>query len=270
MTVYDSTRSQSAVVDEFRELVQYRDLLVQLVSRNIKTRYKRSVLGLAWTMLNPLLMMAVMSVVFSGIFKVGVEHYPVYVLSGLILWNFFAQTTTNAIAELVWGGALLTRIYVPRAIFATSALGTDLVNLVIALVPLLLIALVTGVGISPAILILPVPIVLVAMFALGIGLLLSTLAVYFPDVKETYQVVLTAWMYLTPIIYPIDIIAEGDRWLFNLNPMYHMVEIFRAPIYYGRLPAPEALLAATAAAGLSLALGWYVFTRKRDEFAYRV
>src|SRR5205823_11000925 len=184
------------------------ELLAQLVARNVKTRYKRSVLGVAWTMLNPLLMMTVTTIVFSGIFKFSTEHYPVYVLSGLLLWNFFAHTTTHAMSELVWGGGLLHRIYVPRGIFAMSALGTGLVNLLVALVPLLLIALVTGVGVGPAILFLPVPILLGAMFALGVSLALSALAVYFPDVVETFQVLLMAWMYLTPIIYPMAIVPE--------------------------------------------------------------
>ena len=268
--IYDSARRGVPFVEEFVELIRYRDLVLQLVSRNIKMRYKRSVLGVAWTMLNPLLMMIVLAMVFSHIFRFTVENYLIYVLSGLLFWNFFAQTTNSAMSELVWGGSLLTRIYVPRAVFAASALGTGLVNLLLSIVPLMLIMLATGVPIRPAMLFLPVPILLTAAFALGLGLLLSTLAVYFTDVVEMYVIALAAWMYLTPVIYPLEIIPENLRWLFKLNPLFHLLELFRAPIYAGWLAGPKTLAAAGLVAIVSLLIGWWFFTKRADDFAYRV
>jgi len=270
LPIYDSAARRIPLVEELLELIRYRDLLYQLIARNIKTRYKRSMLGILWTMLNPLLMMLVLTMVFSKLFRFSTHYYAVYALAGLILWNFFAQTTTAAMSELLWGGSLMTRIYVPRAIFAVSALGTGLVNLVLSLLPLLLIMIITGVPLTPSLVILPVPILLVAMFALGLGLFLSTLAVYFADVLDMFQLLLMVWMYLTPIIYPKDIISEQYRWLFNLNPMYHLLEIFRAPIYIGWLAGPKTVAAAGLVAILSLAFGWWFFARKADEFAYRV
>src|SRR5207244_1596655 len=139
---------------------------------------------------------------------------------------FFAQTTTQAMNHLVWGGPLVTKIYLPRTVFAVSAIGTGLVNLTLALVPLALITVVSGAALTGALLWLPVPMILMACFALGIGLLLSTLAVSFPDVVEMYQVVLSAWYFLTPIIYPFAMLPESDRWLMNLNPAYHLIEAF--------------------------------------------
>ena len=268
--IYDSAQRRSPLVEELVELIRYRDLLAQLVARNIKMRYKRSVLGIAWTMLNPLLMMIVLALVFSSIFRFTLENYLVYVLSGLIFWNFFAQTTNSAMSELVWGGSLLTRIYVPRAVFAASALGTGLVNLFLSLVPLIIIILATGAPLRPSIIFLPIAILLTAAFALGVGLLLSTLAVYFTDVVDMYQIALTAWMYLTPVIYPKEIIPEHLRWLFNLNPLYHLLEVFRAPIYIGWLAGPKTLAAAGLAASVSLLIGWWFFTKRADEFSYRV
>lgn len=268
--VYDSAERRWPLVAELQDLVRYRDLLKQLVMRNIKTRYKRSVLGILWTLLNPLLMMIVLTVVFSHVFRIHTLNYPVYALCGLVLWNFFAQTTTGAMSELLWGGSLMNRIYLPRAIFAASALGTSLVNLLLSLIPLLLLMLVTGTPIRWTILILPVPIVLVALFALGVALFLSTLAVYFSDVMEMYQIVLTAWMYLTPIIYPKETIPPAYHWLFNLNPMYHLLELFRAPLHGGALAGWKTLFAAAVAALLTLIFGWAVFARKADEFAYRI
>jgi ABC-type polysaccharide/polyol phosphate export permease len=268
--IYDSTRRPSWILEEMHEAWRYRDLLSQLIARNIKVRYKRSVLGIAWTMLNPLLIMLILTLVFSNLFRVTLEHYSVYILSALILWNFFSQTTTMAMSELVWGGGLLHHIYVPRTIFALSAAGTGVINLLFSLVPLAIILIVTGVPLTPALLFLPIPILLAAIFALGVGLFLSTLAAYFADVVEIYQVVLTAWMYLTPIIYPLDIVPEKYRWFFNLNPMYHLVEIFRAPIYSGVVPGAARLLIAVAIAGTAFLIGWTYFVRKADEFAYRI
>ncbi|MBI1761765.1 MAG: ABC transporter permease [Acidobacteria bacterium] len=270
MPVYDSARRSLPLIDEFKELVRYRDLLTQLIARNIKTRYKRSVLGILWTMLNPLLMMLVLTFVFSEVFRFSTKNYAVYALAGLSLWNFFAQTTTGAMSELIWGGGLLNRIYIPRAIFAASALGTGLVNLLLSLLPLFVIMVITGVPVRPTILILPIPIILTAMFSLGVALILSRLAAYFADVVEMYQILLLAWMYLTPVIYPKEIIPGRLRWLFNLNPMFHLIEIFRAPLFIGWLAGPKTVAAATLAAFVTLAFGWWYFSRKADELAYRI
>lgn len=268
--LYDSDRRRLPILDELLEILRYRELLNQLVSRNIKIRYKRSVLGIAWTMLSPLMMMTVMALVFEKMFRVNLEHYPVYVLSGLVFWSFFSQTTTAAMNELVWGGNLLTRIYIPRSIFAFTALGTGLVNIFLSFVPLLLIMLITGAPLKPSLLFMPVSILIVAPFALGIGLLLSTLAVYFVDVLEMYQVLLMAWFYFSPIFYPLEIIPEHYLWLFRLNPVYYLLEVFRLPIYSGRLPDAFMIGVSCAVSLTSLVFGWWVFTRKADEFAYRV
>lgn len=268
--VYDSARRRVPVIGELLELYRYRDLLFQMISRNIKTRYKRSVLGILWSLLNPLMMTLVLTFVFANVYRFPAKNYAAYVLSGMALWNFFAQTTSGAMSELVWGGGLMNRIYMPRAIFAATALGTSLVNLILSLIPLFLVMLVTGVPIRGTALVLPLPILLTAMFAFGVALFLSTLAVYFADVLEMYQILLTAWMYFTPIIYPKEIIPEHLRWLFNFNPMYHLVETFRAPLYVGWLSGPKTLLAAAVSALLTLAFGWWFFARKADELAYRV
>lgn len=268
--IYDSALTGNPVFSELKELYRYRDLLWQLVSRNIKTRYKRSVLGILWTMLNPLLMMMVLTFAFSSVFRFQLPHYATYALAGLALWNFFAQTTAGAMSELIWGSNLMHRIYLPRSIFAISALGTSLVNLVLTLIPLFLVMLITRTPVRPALLILPLPILLTAMFALGVALVLSRVAVFFADVLEMYQILLLGWMYLTPIIYPKEIIPEHLRWFFNLNPMYHLIEIFRAPLLIGWLAGPNTVLASVIAAVVTLAFGWWFFLRKADELAYRI
>lgn len=267
--IYDSAKRGSAALEELRGIYQYRDLVYQLVRRDIVARYKRSVLGIAWTMLQPLGMMIIMTIVFSSLFNT-IDGYPVYVLSGLIAWTFFSQTTTAAIHQVVWGGALFRRIYLPHTSFAVSAIGTGVVNLALSLVPLLAIVLVTGRSLHWSLLFLPVSILLLAAFALGVGLILSTMAVYFPDVMEMYQIILVAWMYLTPIIYPEDILPDAYQfWITHLNPMYYMVEIFRKPIYEGLFPTLSEVAITSAIALVTLTIGWFFFSKKADEFAYQ-
>ena len=233
--VYDSTRRGSVIFEELREILNYRHLIWQLVRRDILTRYKRSVLGVAWTMLNPLGMMLVWTIAFSQFFKsTSLPAYPAFVLNGLLAWTFFSQATTAAMVNLVWGGGLLNRIYIPRVSFALAALGTGLVNLLLSLVPMAVVMLFTGMPISWTVVFVPISILILGAFALGVGLLISTWAVYFPDIAEMYQIVLSAWMFLTPIMYPEDILPQAYRfYLTMLNPMYHLVKIFRKPIYDG-------------------------------------
>lgn len=267
---YDSSRRPHPFWEELQQAYQYRDLVVQLVSRDVKTRYKRSVLGIAWTMLNPLLMMTVLTIVFSQLFRFELDHYSVYLLAALIIWNFFSQTTTNASSVMRSGAALLSKVYIPRTTFALAALGTGAINLGLALVPLLGIAIVSGVTLSWSLLWLPLVVVLAAAFTLGIGLLVSTVAVPFPDAIEMYEVLLTAWYFLTPVIYPETMLPDGIRQWQVLNPMYHFVTLFRDPIYRGVTPAAEHFLFASLFAVVGLLVGWYVFTARADQISTRL
>ena len=256
---------------EVKEAWRYRDLIQFLVQRDMTARYKRSVLGIAWTMLNPLGMMIVLSVVFSQVFRMTMVGYPAYVLSGLIAWNFFSQTTSAAMMHLVWGEGLLKRIYVPRTVFAVSAVGTGLVNVFLSIFPLLLVMLLTGVPIRWTVIFLPVPVLFLTFFAIGVGLLLSAVAVFFADVAEMYQVGITAWMYLSPVIYPVEYLSETEMaWIGLLNPMYHLITLFRAPIYDGVIPDLTQIAGVGAISIAMLLIGWVVFTRKADEIAYRI
>jgi ABC-type polysaccharide/polyol phosphate export permease len=267
--IYDSAQRRSAALEELKELRRYHYLVFQMVRRDVLARYKRSVLGVMWTMLNPLGTTIVLAIVFSQIFS-STESYPAYVLSGLLPWTFFAQTTNACMAGLIWGNSLIKRIYLPRTIFSVSAIGVGLVNLVISLVPLLLVMLATGVKLQWSALLLPIPIIFLALFALGIGLMLSTLAIQFADVAEMYQIILTAWMYLSPVIYHESILPAEYIWFVRLNPMYYLIDFFRAFIYEGRIPGASEFLVSATISGLTLLVGWWFFCRKADEFAHRV
>jgi len=266
--IYDSAKRGPVALEEFRGIFQYRDLIYQLVRRDIVARYKRSVLGITWTLLQPLGMMLILSLVFSTFFQ-SIKGYPAYILSGLIAWTFFAQTTVAILSQIVWGGELLRQIYIPRTSFAVSAIGTGLVNLVLSVIPLFFIVFLTGLPFRWSFLFLPVSMLLLAAFSLGVGLIISTIAVHFQDVVEMYQIILTAWMYWTPIIYPETIIPEKYQfWFFNLNPMYHIVKIFRMPLFEGTLPDAKTLIAALLVSLLTLVIGWLFFSKRADEFAY--
>lgn len=268
--IYDSAKRGNVALEELRGIFQYRDLIFQLIRRDIVARYKRSVLGIAWTMLQPLGMMVILSLVFSTLFH-SIKGYPAYILSGLIAWTFFSQTTSAMISQIVWGGALLKQIYLPRTSFSVSAVGTGLVNLAFSFVPLVFMMLIFGLPLHWSILFIPVSMLLLAAFALGVGLIISTMAIYFPDVSEMYTVLLLAWMYLTPIIYPENIIPEAYRfWLFNLNPMYHLVKVFRMPLFEGTLPDTFTLITAATISVLTLLIGWFFYSNKADEFAYHL
>ena len=270
--IYDSAKRGHPAIEELRQIFQYRYLITQLVRRDILTRYKRSVLGIAWTLLNPLGMMVVLTLAFSQIFRFGdIKSYPAYVLSGILSWTFFSQVTTAAMVNLVWGGGILHRIYLPRTSFALSAVGTGLVNIALSTIPLLLILLVTGVPLKLTLLWMPLPILLLACFSLGVGLMLSTLAAFFPDVSEMYQIILTAWMYLTPIIYPEEILPQNIRFLITtFNPVHYFVKLYRLSVYFGQVPTAAEILIPTCIALGFLIIGWLIFTKKADEFAYRI
>jgi ABC-type polysaccharide/polyol phosphate export permease len=269
---YDSNRRGSVVFEELREIFNYKYLIWQLVRRDVLTRYKRSFLGVAWTMLNPLGMMLVWTLAFSQFFKAAeLPSYPAYVLSGLLAWTFFSQTTTASMVNLVWGGGLLNRIYLPRSSFAIAAMGTGIVNITLSLIPLIVVMFVTDLQLHASFLFVPISIMVLCAFSLGVGLLISTWAVYFPDIHEMYQIVLVGWMFLTPVMYPETVLPAAYRtYITMLNPMYHMVKLFRIPTYFGRLPTMTEFLVPFGIAVLTLLIGWVVFTRKSDEFAYKI
>jgi homopolymeric O-antigen transport system permease protein len=253
-----------------REIVQYRPLLRNLIARELKVRYKRSVLGVLWTMLNPLMMMLVFTVVFAHFLRFQVEHFAIYFLSAFVLWNFVAQTTSWSTGCLMGYAPLITKVYVPKAIFVLATVLAGLVNLLISLIPLAIIMIIVGHPMTASLAFLPIPIVLATLFSLGVSLFLAPLCLVFADIVPLYQVILMAWMYLTPIFYPLEIIPEEYRIIVRLNPMTYFVEAFRAPIYSGALPSNVELLRAGVSAFVALVTGMIVFDRYSDRIAYYV
>jgi ABC-type polysaccharide/polyol phosphate export permease len=233
-------------------------------------RYKRSTLGFLWTMLNPLLTMLALTAVFSNFFRFDIKHFPVYLLSGTLVYQFVQWGTCQSISSLVWGGALMNKIYLPKTIFVTTGNLVSLVNTLLALVPLAIIMLVNHTSFSPALLFLPVALALSFLFAMGVSLFVATLAVFFSDIADIYKVAISIGFYLTPIFYPIKVVPKQYLSLIYWNPMYYLVEIFRQPIHQGVLPDGGLVWRACLIAIGVFCAGWWLFTRKSNEFAYRV
>lgn len=268
--IYDSAKRKHPAIEELIALYQYRDLIYQLVRRDIVARYKRSVLGVAWTMLNPLGTMAIMVVVFSTVFG-GTENFAAYVLTGLITWMMFSQSTTMAMSSMVGGSPLLQQIYLPRSAFVVSTILASLVNFVLSLVPLTLILVFTNVPIRLPVLLLPIYLVLLLSFSLGVALLLSTVAVFFPDVVDFYPVILTAWMYLSPVIMPLEFYREIlNGLLLYINPFYYVMNLFRLLVLDGVFPHFRTWAAVSFICFTTLLIGWIIFSKKSDRFAYYV
>ena len=268
--IYDSAKSKSPAIEEIKDVLRYKDLIIQLVRRDIISRYKRSFLGILWTMLNPLGTMIVLSIVFSQLFDVR-GAYPAFIITNLVAFNFFSQTTTIALSSMLWGSELFQQIYLPRTAFVLSTIGTGIVNILFSLIPLIIIYIFTKTPVKETIILLPVAILFLAAFALGFSLILSTFVVFFPDIAEMYPILLTAWMYLTPIIYPEKMLADVlGGWLLRLNPLYRLIRFFRLVAFDGVYPTMQEFIFATAFSFGTLIIGWIFFTKQTRKFAYYV
>ena len=256
----------TSLVEEWREIFRSGHLLWNLVHRDLTVRYKRSVLGFFWTMLHPLLLIVILMLVFSEVFRFAVKGYEVYVLSALLPWTFFSQTTVGSMASWAWNGQLMKRVRVPKSIFTLSTTISGIVNLAISYLPLLALMIIRGVPFRPSLLFLPVSIAILAVFTFGLSLALSTISVYFVDVREMFNILLTALLYLTPVIYPLNIIPAKWQPLIHANPMYYMTEIVRIPIHAGILPSMQLVGVCGSLALASLLIGWMTFRRLSPGF----
>ena len=245
-----------------RKLYDYRDLIWDLVKRDLKVRYRRSFLGFLWTMLQPLLTMGVLVIVFSSIFRFDIRNYPVYALAGILFYNFFQQSILASMNSLKSVAYILQKLPVPMAVFPIATVISGLVNLFFALVPMFALLIITDHRMGLSLLFLPVSILIVAIFTLGAGLLLAPLAVFFTDVVELVNVVLTLLFYMTPVIYPMAIVAGHRFYPFIFyNPTRSILEVFRDPIYFAKIPPITHLSLSVVLAVSMLIVGAWAFRR---------
>lgn len=249
------------------ELLHYKELLRQLVIKDIKLKYRRSYLGYVWSILNPLLMMTVLVIVFSQLFRFDIPNFAVYLLSGQVLFSFLSEATTMAVSSIVSNAPLLKKTYVPKYIFTVSKVTSSLVNLLFSLIALVLVMIFTQVSVTWHILWVPVILLEIYIFSLGISLILAATAVFFRDIQYLWGVFISIWMYLTPIIYPVSIISEEYRWWYdNLNPMYGYVTQFRDVVLNGNPLPLEWLTQGLIVAFTFLFIGYWMFKRKQNQF----
>ncbi len=260
------------IANVIRNLKKYSFLLNQLISRDFKVKYKRSVLGVLWSLLYPVLTMSVMAVVFSNVFKFSTPgiNYLVYLLSGLVMFNYFSEASNLAMSSVVANFSLINKVYIPKWIFPLSKCLFVGINFLLTLIPLYAVIILTGTEITWLHLLLPYAVICLFMFTLGVSLILSTIAVFLRDIYYIYGVIVMFMMYLTPIMYDINILDSWMIPILKLNPMYNYINFARMIIIYRQMPSIESWVACFISSVLVLAFGVFLFKKKQDKFIYYV
>ena len=253
-------------------LKKYSFLLQQLVSRDFKVKYKRSVLGIVWSLLYPVLTMAVMAIVFSNVFKMSTPgvSYLAYLLSGLVMFNYFSEASNLAMSSVVGNFGLLNKIYIPKYIFPLSKCLFVGINFLLTLIPFYIVLFATGTGINWFHLLLPYAFLCLFMFTLGMGFILSAISVFLRDMFYIYGIIIMLWTYLTPIMYDIKLISANLQPWLKLNPLYHYVNFVREIVLYGRIPQPFTWAVCLISSVVVLIIGVIVFKKNQDKFIYYV
>ncbi len=259
-----------------RELYRYRDLLRNLVIRDLKVRYKNSVLGVLWSLLNPLLMTLVFTVVFTLMVPSRIAKFPVFFMAGFLPWSFFAASVSSATGSIVSNSGLIKKVYFPREILPIADVLSNLVHLLVAFVVLFAMILIFGVRLTPAVLLLPLIILAELMFITGMALLLATMNVFYRDTQHIWSIVLQAWFFLTPIFYPITLMPQDkvilgmtvniQLWARRLNPMASLIASYQDVLYWGSPTGWDFFLRTFATCLATLIIGFAVFSHYSHRF----
>ena len=263
----ERNQKMRAWIDRINVFMKYKDLLIQLVSRDIKLKYRRSFLGYLWSVLNPLFVMIIMTIVFSTMFSRNIENFPVYLFTGKMLFDFMSTSTNQAMTSVTGNAALLKKTYVPKYIFTLSKVTSCMVDLLFSFGALFIVMLATRAHIYWTFFLFPIVVIQIYIFCCGLGFFLAEFNVFFRDVQYIYQAIITAWMYLTPIFYPVESLPGSVAFIVKgLNPLYYYVAQFRDLVYYGRFPGPRVFWGGWLIAFVMLVLGVLMFKRKQDDF----
>ncbi|MBR6209440.1 MAG: ABC transporter permease [Oscillospiraceae bacterium] len=257
---------RSYIIQALIAVKKYRFLIRQLVGRDFRTKYKRSVLGVFWSFLNPLLMMLVQYFVFSTIFKSSIPNFPAYLIIGTIMFNFFSESCGMTLTSILGNASLITKVYMPKYIYPLTRTMSSVVNLVISLIPMILVCLITGVQFKGAAILSLFFFVCLIIFSLGMGLLLATSMVFFRDTQFLWGVLNMMWMYITPIFYPETILSGPFMVVLKLNPLYHFLKSIRMCILDGLSPEPVVYFRCMMIALGMLLAGVFVFRKNQDKF----
>lgn len=262
----ESLAKKSILHNLFYNLERYHFLIKQLVSRDFKTKYKRSVLGFFWSFLNPLMTMLVQYAVFSTIFRANIENYPVYLLSATVLFSFFTEAVGGGLGSIVFNAPLIKKVYVPKYIYPVSKVLSTAINLCISLVPLAAVILITGELPNKAYILIPFVLVCLIVFCIGMSLILSSLMVFFRDVQFLWSIISLLWMYATPMFYPEDIIPKQFHFVLTLNPMYHYISFFRTIVLEGTSPQMVEYVYCLGFSVVICGIGAAIFNRTQKKF----
>jgi ABC-2 type transport system permease protein len=257
---------RSFVVNSLIAVKKYRFLIRQLVGRDFKTKYKRSVLGVFWSFLNPLLMMLVQYFVFSTIFRNDIPHFASYLIIGTVMFNFFSESCGMTLTSILGNSNLITKVYMPKYIYPLTRTMSSMVNLAISLVPMLIVCLASGVHFQKSAVLALFFFACVVIFSLGLGMLLATSMVFFRDTQFLWNVLSMMWMYATPIFYPESILPDNLKFVLTVNPLYHFLKNARSCLLDGLSPEPIVYIQCLLIALAMLAVGAAVFYRKQDKF----
>ena len=258
------------MIELFRETYRFRELIWALALKELRVRYKRSVLGFLWALLNPALLMLVMTLVFGTIMRFAIPHYAIFLLSVLLPWTFFTQSLAYSVESIVGNAELLKKVYVAKLVFPLAAVLSNIINFLLSLIPLLVLIFALRFPFYWTWIYIPIAMISLVLFTLGACFFFATANVFYRDVSHIIQIILSAWFYFTPVIYSLDLIPQKYRWLFHLNPMVYVLNGFRLGIYYGTLPSLQSAGMALLCGVLALVIGFYFFRRYQNTFVYYV
>ena len=250
------------------ELYAYREMIVSLVHRDLKGRYKNSVLGFAWTFVNPLLQLVVYTVVFSTIMKMGIKDYYLLLFVALVPWIFFSNCVASGCNCVFEQGDMVRKIYFPREVLPVTYVTSQFINMLLSFIVVFVVLIISGKGINPlAVLFLPFIMIVEYFLVLGMTLLFSAITVFVRDLSNILAIIVMAWQWATPVMYPADIIPDNLKGIMAFNPMYAIIVAYRQILYYKEIPDINTLISAIIMGAVLLVVGEFVFSRRSKNFA---
>ena len=251
-----------------REIWDYREMISSLVRRDLRGRYKGSVLGFFWTFLNPLLQLVVYTFVFSTIMRAGIEDYYLFLFVALVPWTYFSTSVSGGSGCITSQQNLVNKIYFPREVLPISHVLSQLINMLLSFLVVIFVLLVSGKGVSLGIWwYLPLIVLQETLLAFGLTMLVSAVTVYFRDMQFLLNVLMMAWQFLTPVMYTVDMVPEKLQGLFYLNPMTPIIVAYRDVFYYKQAPELQTFLLGTVMGVVMLVIGWVAFGKLKRRFA---
>lgn len=259
--------NKEIMIERMREIYAYRAMIASLVKRDLKGRYKGSALGFLWTFLNPLLQLAVYTMVFSVIMRSGIKDYYLFLFVALIPWIFFSTSLTGGASCIMMQQDMVKKIYFPREVLPVAYVTSQFVNMLFSFLAVFLVLLLAQYTFYPAdLLCLPVIMFVEYILALGFTMIMSALTVYIRDLEYILSILAMAWQFLTPVMYSMEQVPGEVRWIFSMNPMTYVITAYRDILYYGKMPEMDTLLSAVILGVTMLATGWAVFYRLQKHF----